>query len=78
MQHGQIAQLAEQLQANNDKNLAQIDASYAETDLLEKQFIEKKMENMNLVNESEMEGIKFLHNFGECTRESESVNASIN
>ena len=33
---------------------------------------------MNLVNESEMEGIKFLHNFGECTRESESINASIN
>jgi len=46
--------------------------------LIEKEFIEKKMENMNLVNESEMEGIKFLQKFGECTRESESVNASIN
>ena len=33
---------------------------------------------MNLVNSSEVEGMKFLQNFGQCTRESESLNAQIN
>ena len=73
-----IAQIGQQLQANNDQNLAQIDSSYQETAQLEKQFIDKKMENMNLINESEMEGIKFLHQFGETTRETESLNSQIN
>ena len=73
-----IAQIGQQLQANNDQNLAQIDSSYKETAQLEKQFIDKKMENMNLINESEMEGIKFLHQFGETTRETESLNSQIN
>ena len=36
------------------------------------------MENMNLINDSEMEGIKFLQQFGECTRDSESLNSQIN
>lgn len=73
-----IAQIGQQLQANNDQNLAQIDTSYQETAQLEKQFVDKKMENMNLINESEMEGIKFLHQFGETTRETESLNSQIN
>jgi len=33
---------------------------------------------MNLINESELEGIKFLQQFGQCTRESESLNNQIN
>lgn len=52
--------------------------SYKETAELERQLIEKKMENMNLINDSEMEGIKFLQKFGECTRDSESLNGQIN
>lgn len=36
------------------------------------------MENMNLINDSEMEGIKFLQQFGEVTRESDSLNQQIN
>lgn len=40
--------------------MAQIDMSYKETAELERQLIAKKMENMNLINDSEMEGIKFL------------------
>lgn len=33
---------------------------------------------MNLINESELEGIKFLQQFGQCTRETESLNNQIN
>lgn len=36
------------------------------------------MDNMSLVTESEMEGIKFLQSFGESTRDSESLNSQIN
>ena len=77
-QHGQIAQIARQLQDQNDKNLGEINASYKDTAQLEKQFIAKKMENMNLINDSEMEGIKFLQQFGEVTRDSDSLNQQIN
>lgn len=33
---------------------------------------------MNLTNEYEMQGIKFLHEFDHTTRETESVNSQIN
>jgi hypothetical protein len=36
------------------------------------------MENMKLINDSEIEGIKFLHKFGETTRVNESLNQQIN
>ena len=36
------------------------------------------MDNMGIVTDSEMEGIKFLQSFGETTRDSESVNSQIN
>jgi hypothetical protein len=36
------------------------------------------MDNMGLVTESEMEGIKFLQSFGETTRDSDSINMQIN
>ena len=36
------------------------------------------MDNMALVTESEVEGIKFLQDFGEKTRETESINQQIN
>jgi len=36
------------------------------------------MENMNLINTSEMNGIKFLHSFAENNRKSESLNDQIN
>lgn len=77
-QQEQIAQIGDQLQDQNEQNLAQIDMSYKETAELERQLIAKKMENMNLINDSEMEGIKFLQQFGECTRDSESLNGQIN
>lgn len=77
-QQEQIAQIGDQLQENNEQNLAQIDQSYKETAELERKLIAKKMENMNLINDSEMEGIKFLQQFGECTRDSESLNTQIN
>lgn len=77
-QQEQIAQIGDQLQDQNEQNLAQIDMSYKETAELERQLIAKKMENMNLINDSEMEGIKFLQMFGECTRDSESLNGQIN
>ena len=51
---------------------------YKDTAQLEEQFITKKLENTNLINESEMEGIKFLHQFGESTRDQESLLAQIN
>ena len=57
----QIQSIQDNLQANNDQNLAQIDSMYKDTAQLEEQFIMKKLENKNLINESEMEGIKFLH-----------------
>ena len=66
------------MKINNDENLKQIDQSYKETTKLEEQFIGKKMENMKLINDSEMEGIKFLHKFGETTRVNESLNEQIN
>ena len=77
-QHSVIAQMGKQMQKNNDTNLKNIDISYKETTKLEEQFIGKKMENMKLINDSEMEGIKFLHKFGETTRENESLNQQIN
>ena len=78
VQRKQIDQHGQQLQANNDRNLAQIDASYKDTAELESQFISKKDENMNLINESEMEGIKFLQNFGTTTGETDSLNNQLN
>jgi NhaP-type Na+/H+ and K+/H+ antiporter len=48
------------LQANNERNLSQIDLHYKDTSQLEKQLISKKMDNMGIVTDSEMEGIKFL------------------
>lgn len=36
------------------------------------------MENMNLINTSEMNGMKFLHSFAEGNRKSESLNDQIN
>ena len=77
-QQEQIAQIGDQLQENNEQNLAQIDESNKETAELERKLIAKKMENMNLINDSEIEGIKFLQQFGECTRDSESLNAQVN
>lgn len=38
----------------------------------------KKMENMNLVNQYEIEGIKFIQEFGEKSRETEAINSQIN
>ncbi len=58
--------------------MAHIDVKYKEDDTLEKQFISTKMENMNLINQSEMEGMKFLQQLGECNRDSESLNQQIN
>lgn len=46
---------------NNQGNLDAIDAIYKESTDFEARFINKKMENMNLINDSEMNGIKFLH-----------------
>ena len=57
----EITQIGDQLQEQNEQNLAQIDMSYKETADLERKLITKRMENMNLINDSEMEGIKFLH-----------------
>ena len=51
---------------------------YKDTSTMEKQLISKKMDNMGIVTESEMEGIKFLQSFGESTRDSESINSQIN
>ena len=45
---------------------------------MEKQLISSRMDNMGLVTESEMEGIKFLQSFGETTRDSDSINMQIN
>ena len=73
-EHSAVAQMAKKMKENNDNNLEKIDISYKETTKLEEQFIGKKMENMKLINDSEIEGIKFLHKFGETTRTNESLN----
>jgi hypothetical protein len=75
---GEIGELASRLQNANDKNLSSIDAAYKQTAGLERELLDKRDENMNLINESEIEGIKFLQAFGQCTAETESVNAQIN
>jgi hypothetical protein len=46
---------------------------YEETAQLEKNFINQKQLNTNLINEAEMEGVKFLHEFGELSREQQSL-----
>ena len=74
----EVCQIGDKLQANNERNLSQIDLHYKDTSQLEKQLISKKMDNMGIVTDSEMEGIKFLQSFGETTRDSESVNSQIN
>ena len=74
----QIALIARQMDDNNNRNLAQIDLLYKDAAEYEKQFIGQKMENMNLTNEYEMQGIKFLHEFDHTTRQTESVNNQIN
>jgi len=51
-----------------------IDSIYKTTAETEKQFIGKKMENMNMLFDNEMEGLKFLNEVGQLTRESESLN----
>jgi hypothetical protein len=71
----EVSQIGNKLQANNDRSLSQIDLHYKDTSQLEKQLISKKMDNMGIVTESEMEGIKFLQSFGESTRDSESINS---
>ena len=47
---------------------------YKETAELESQFISKKMENANLITESEMNALKFLNQFSEENRNMESLN----
>ena len=74
----QIADVAKKMDHNNNQNLAQIDAVYKETAELESQFITTKMENMNLINTSEMNGVKFLHSFAENSRKTESLAEQIN
>lgn len=59
----QIADVQAKMDKTNQENLEQIDAIYKETNELEGQFISKKMENMNLINDSEMNGIRFIHSF---------------
>ena len=56
----EVDQIGDKLQANNERNLGQIDLHYKDTSQLEKQLISKKMDNMGIVTDSEMEGIKFL------------------
>ena len=77
-QQEQIAQTGGQLRRQNEKNLAKVDTSYKETTELESQLIVHKMENMNLITDSEMEGIKFLRHSGERNRDSQSLNGQIN
>lgn len=63
---------------NNQQNLDQIDSIYNDTTSLEAQFIGKKMENMNLINNSELTGIKFLHQYAQNDRQIDSLNEQIN
>lgn len=56
-----IASTQQKMDENNQGNLDAIDAIYKESTDFEARFINKKMENMNLINDSEMNGIKFLH-----------------
>ena len=73
----QIAEVAKKMDDNNKQNLTQIDGVYKETAELESQFITTKMENMNLVNDCEMNGIKFLHEFAQNCRKTESLSDQI-
>jgi len=73
-----IAEISAKMEQNNSDNLAQIDAAYSETTELEAQFINKKQENMNTIIDSELLGIKFLHQFGANCRQEESLNSQIN
>lgn len=75
---GEIGELATRLANANDKNLSAIDAAYKQTATVERELLDKRDENMNLINESEIEGVKFLQAFGQCTAETESVNQQIN
>ena len=74
MHNEEIANTQQKIDANNERNLDQIDQIYKETTELENQFIGKKTENMNLINESEMNGIRFLNKTAENNRGIESVN----
>ena len=63
---------------NNNKNLEQIDIAYKETAALESEFISKKMENANLITLSEMNALKFMHNFNGENRNMETLNSQVN
>jgi hypothetical protein len=59
----------------NNEHLDKIDKVYLETQSLEAQFISKKMDNSNLITEFETNGLKFLHQFNQTSRETESINS---
>ena len=73
-----IGDLASRLANANEKNLSSIDTAYKQTATMERDLLAKRDENMNLINEAEIEGVKFLQGFGQCTAETESVNQQIN
>lgn len=69
-----IEQIAKELQLHNEKNLAQIDIAAKQTDDLEKKLIDKKMDNENLITETETNRLKFIQQFAETSRGTESLN----
>ena len=73
-----IADVAHKMDENNKQNLEQIDTAYKETAELESQFISSKMENANLITLSEMNALKFMHNFNGENRSMETLNSQVN
>lgn len=69
-----IEQIAKELQLHNEKNLAQIDIAAKQTDDLEKKLIDRKMDNENLITETETNRLKFIQQFAETSRGTESLN----
>ena len=73
-----IADVAHKMDQNNGQNLEQVDTAYKETADLESKFISKKMENANLITVSEMNALKFMHNFNGENRNMETLNSQVN
>lgn len=74
----EIAVTQQKMDENNHRNLEQIDLIYKDTTEVEAEFIGKKMENMNLINQSELSGIKFLHEYAQNDRQIDSIVDQIN